>query len=193
MRKANAYLSANKIIIICSPENIKTICEIVESLDDGNNVYYVIQPKPTGPIQALVLALPYCTSDNIAIVCADNVVCDKVWKMGTQFDGREYDFILSIPYTRMDNETAKRFTIVNRNGTDGVSFYKDKKNDHLGDKKCWIGPVYVNKDAFTKGLTEYYVDKTFEDIFNYIANNIKAEIQLYEADVIDIGVPGEMT
>ncbi len=188
-----AYLDPETIVIVCSKENVGAIIEILENLRYQQNIRYVIQPAPTGPIDAVKLALPCCHSKFVNIICADNIIPSETWEYLQSFKNHSQDVTnadICMATKQFPLSASKRFTVYDP--IQEELFTRGPRVRETGLQTCWVGPVCIRRHSLIKAFKKGNNVTSFEELFNKITKTNPNLMLTYKANVIDIGVPGEL-
>lgn len=147
MMKAKEVRESSQQIIVCSPSNVVHIAELLESHFEADfiNTYVtlIVQPRPLGPGDALVLAARHVRTDCVTVLCSDNIIhkndIEENIKLAEK-DGQPYRVAICVARTLVQD--SKRFTIISplcAIVVEREAVPDDKWED--GFVRSWIGPL----------------------------------------------------
>lgn len=146
---ANAH--CNRVVIVASVENVKTIRDLVGARDD---VRIVIQPAPVGPGDALLRGLEACDSDNVLVLCGDNVMDRHAVTAIAQAEKASVSdatFVVGVTYEKNERE-ALRYTRVTCTDRFVEGPVDDRPRDSVKGWMIWLGPLVVPRKHFSSVL-----------------------------------------
>jgi len=169
--------SANcgRVVVITAPENTLPISQV---LDD--DVYISVQSTPRGPGDALRIGLQVCTTDDVLVLLADNVMRDADVAMTVAK--------LGVSCKRYAPEVALRFTRWNASIERWVERVDvtEAQIDGDGLVTCWVGPMVVNRKRALIVLSEplsAFTERLLGPVLSDIASNPKEHIDTSAYDV----------
>jgi hypothetical protein len=174
-RSLAADWSASQVIAVVAPENARPAISLIHA--DA----WVLQPEPTGIMDALRLALPLAVLHTTLILCADNTFeydTDNGMNVGGRlhpswpfFGARVLDDRESLRFTRFSYEPKPRFI---------------ERGEVERGSCCWIGPVMCPTNALRAAL-DPATHATIEEALTSL--NLKPFYMLCS----DHGVPEEVS
>jgi len=182
-----------RIVVVASPYNIQAIVDVLE--DGGSSdLQYVIQPTPTGPINAVYRGVLACSAPAVNIICGDNIISHddfeglhrKFQKLMADQNDMLLETALAWGFTNLYEEAATRFTVYDE---DTKAFIDKPPSPELYavERKvpAWIGPILI------QGPTNLWDGsrKTFAEVFNEIPPKNRTT---FMSHAVDIGVPSAL-
>lgn len=171
----NSLTFIGNVTIVASPENVKFMCEILNDFIDDINI--IIQPKPTGVLNAIELGMLLNDDDyRKVILCSDNIIQKDIYKYIAMSNFNK-QFFFSRKYNRPDSERFTRFQY--NTGYKGTFFYGEysKYEKEAISDISWVGPLVIKKETF--------INKKFKSLTDYL--NSLDYITPIEAGCEDIG------
>lgn len=188
--------NAKSLTIVCSPENVKALTQVIPQ---QRNVNWVVQPEPTGVVNAIARGLPFITLPWTLILCADNTFEGDV---PTEITGPLFG-VRSLP--PHDARRFTRYRVRNRNiemtnlSDDAPRFQTTEDRgveiieadaDGFGDG-CWIGPLLLPSYDVHKALSEEAPPKTIVGLMRRTTNDGRHLTPL-PMMCSDMGIPEEL-
>jgi len=176
------FPAITRAVVVVSPKNVEAIVDVVEAnvASIAVNVFYVVQPSATGPVEALRLGLRALHGDVLTMVtCADNIIPDEhIVTMSQDHLDIGHDTLVVSTRT-LPPEEASRFTAFHAGGV------YDKQPipavlDGMG-VSAWIGPIISHR-------SELWAKSVHSDNFGKLFSQYKLIVQV-QGDCRDIGVP----
>lgn len=191
-----------RIVVVCAPGNVNAIISLLESVEVRYcQLRYIVQPSPTGPVNAFFRGLECCSSeDTVMMLCGDNVIGENTWGVIRHTLTQNSEANLIVAGRLHTYRDAGRFTtIVNMDQDSGNyprwKFYHGTQD--LVDKghliNCWVGPVLF-RGAILKALTDGSMIRydNFSGLFNVLSRRLPLSTVLFKSDAMDVGVPEEL-
>lgn len=165
---ADSY-GARQIVTVASPDNVRHMTQLIRSND------WVIQPEPTGIVNAIQRGIGVARCPATLLLCADNTF-DLAADADMNSIPRQPFFGARV----LEAERARRFTRYSASGY--AARFIPRNNPELGNG-CWIGPVLAPTAALRETLT---CSHSIEDALT--------ELRLlpYQMLCADHGVPEEV-
>lgn len=138
---ALTYWNPSRLCIVAGPENAKALCSVV---GHRYEIYWVLQPKPRGVVDAVVQALPLCDTTWTLILCADNV-----FETGKDAQAQIVDPQNAMIAIRTDIE-EERFTKLQLSNETATVV----RRDETAWNAVWIGPVLLRTTELKKAVKE---------------------------------------
>ena len=189
--------TTDRIIVVCSQENVRAINDILRHRGYGSQLRLVIQTDPIGPVEALNLGLELCISGRVMMLCGDNVIDDLTWKTISELtSGNTKALVVSVQSKTIGE--VERFTVVkepdetNHHIHFGEGFREIRQTECVSYVRVWIGPVIFANSSLHRGLVEMGSCRhpwIFANLFNEIARRDPDGVTLIESRALDIGVP----
>lgn len=177
--QVNALALATRIIVVCSPDNVS---QLIDVLGAFSGVFFIIQPKPIGVIDALEIGMELVESDYTIITCADNIIPQEHWAEFIAHDRPTPGQILISSRDLPAHETQRFTYFVNQEVREKVP--PPNFTDHY---RCWIGPL----SAMTEDLTGK-LEHGLKSLSQLIASYDPIGWKFIEGECSDVGVPGEL-
>lgn len=175
-------LGLGPITVVASPMNVGQIYDVLKMFD--GMVYYIVQPNPTGPRDALWIGLRVRDDrERVMVLCADNVIPIRTFaSCMNQSEGVRNMTVVCT--SQIEAPMAFRFTRIR-----GQSVYegaRDSSESEHGLQQCWVGPVLFDRSSLIDAM-----DMTVGDTTGLLSPIIRAagHIVTVVGDVIDIGTP----
>jgi NDP-sugar pyrophosphorylase family protein len=146
IRRATSVTSG-KIVIVLAPDNVAPITSLIRDsglLDD--QLRFVVQPEPTGPGDAFLIAAEMCQTKHVLILAADNLFGENDLRNVIQGLANDPAPNLIVGGKKIaDPEVAQRFTRITADGSfEGP--IKNEIDESWGDSfYVWLGPLIVDR------------------------------------------------
>jgi len=169
---ARDFWEAAEVVIVASPDNVKSLTQVV--IADS----WVVQPEPTGVVNAIARGIRFIESVWTVILCADNT-----------FDTQGIilpEVINSLYFgaRQLDKTSAKRFTRYTQ--ANNFTRFIEASSDETGEG-CWIGPLVLPTEAIKKYVG---ISETIVQLVNVIQKEHRTLTPL-NMHCTDMGVPEE--
>jgi hypothetical protein len=175
------------IIVVVAPENALPIAQVMEHGPADMRYQLVVQPRPTGPGDALLTGLNLVKTEEVLVLLGDNV---------TNF--RDIKTLLSgkgncIGIQQMRPNLATRFTRQRQDGSwvEKVPITEADKDAH-GECLVWVGPFKVDVAEIKQSLLSWQATQpltsTYELLIGPCFNDL-SDVHTCAVDSIDIGTP----
>jgi len=163
-----------RVTVVVAPQNVQHIVDLIVSAAYPGT-QFVVQPAPTGVLDAIHRAIRLTETQRVCVVCADNVVPqDAFTAVNADTTARELRIC-----TRLiaNPDAAKRFTQFK----DG-KFSRKSWAEH--NSEVWLGPFSSNRAALMQAAAR---ESTVEGALNTIAGELG--VTAIPSHCEDIGVP----
>lgn len=169
------------ITYVVSPTNAGPIIDVLHAAlpDTRAKLRFIVQPKATGPTDALALGVALVSSSNFVMACADNIIPEglvrEMSKVGVQ------PRVPLVPVAHIGKEEGVRYTRVWTNQrrfyyTDSYASMSEwDDTEYIG---AWIGPLVLPTDS------QPFNAKTFAEVLNFYQRT-----DIVESTCLDVGVP----
>lgn len=180
----HALRFANRVVIVVAPENALPITQVLGLLS-VSAIDIIVQPKPTGPGDALRRALRLCTQDETLVLMADNLLhADDVEKIAKAEDTNVIG--VRTVYPSPDNERFTRYQPVHKVWVEKIPFNEDEQK---AEALVWVGPIKVSTvEMRTALMLDRHIMESGEIPIGPYFNDL-TDVKVEKVDAFDIGVP----
>ena len=167
-------VALRNITIVTAPQNVGGLVQIA-----GDIPNYVVQPQPTGVLDAVCRGLPFVDQEWTLILMADNTFAGG----NAQFHTEQYDGAIGV---RTDIQSM-RFTRLKKDN-DGNWTVLPRSSHEPGGDAVWIGPLMLRTSLVKKSMG---VCDTIEDLITVVTSKGRT-LHAIPMQCSDLGVPQEL-
>lgn len=153
LQQAEAVTSG-RIVVVLAPDNVAPIVNLIRDsgyLDD--QLRFVVQPDPTGPGDAYLLAAEVCSTSHTLVLAADNLFGeDDVANVIKTIAHDPVPNLVVGGKSIVDPEIAKRFTRITADGTFEGPIQNEITEAWGNSFYVWLGPLLVNRELLCDAL-----------------------------------------
>lgn len=179
------------IIYVVSPVNVAPIIDVLRAgvPDLWDRMMFIVQPDPTGPVDALFLGSHMIGDELVCVACADNIIDEGLVARMRRYMEHSSDRQVLIPVVKIPEEDIGRYTPVYRWPGDDYHWTGDDYHFHSGARHAedeyegaWIGPLVFRTSYLTDGLMAGFT--TFAELLGALRKQMTIE-----SHCVDVGVP----
>lgn len=172
-------IGISKVIIIVSESSIDIIKDILEKSPYNNICEFIIQYKPTGIGDAILLAKDKLSDCRFFILLGDEYYGD--WESFSQIAKEKDNDLIIGTVQYKDVARIKSGCNIHFNGNKIIKLVEKPKEEEISGNWCWDGSLVLNSDIFPvlEELRSYNKQKNMEGaclitaIQKLIDNNVK--------------------
>lgn len=189
----HAYLwGAAQHVIVVSPDNARLVTQVV----DRNYFDWVLQPEPTGVVDALRRAVRLVTGNRALILCADNTFqFENPDELACELKTRAAAGESLIATRELSVREAARFTTLEfkePGARCGLDVWPAGRN-HKASQWCWIGPLLLQTTELRASLQRLPAGS--DSVVEVILGATRGGLDLQPLPMLceDLGIPEELT
>jgi len=177
--RARNAMGHGDVIIVASPSNVDLLTQVLTP-----GCLFIIQPEPTGIVDALRLGLRVTTMDHAAMVCADNLIEPSAW-LEPPFHSVPLDERLYVHGRSLPASAAARMTYFSKRHDAWIEKVTPRDEDPVF---CWLGPIAFKVDEMREILHHKTETQQLGPLFNYY----QYEVVRVESQSRDLGTIEEL-
>lgn len=186
-------VTTGRVIVVAAPENALAITQIIVAAGLDQYVTIVLQMRPGGPGEAVLIGMRLVTSSKVLILMGDNVT--STGDIVSVIDATADDSSAVGVTANVKHDDAERFTWYHKNVGWREKINPAEENLHETELvSAWCGPICMDRATFIQALNRLHVieeaqhpEKSIGKAFNFVHN-----VRLVPVSTIDIGVPEQL-
>jgi bifunctional N-acetylglucosamine-1-phosphate-uridyltransferase/glucosamine-1-phosphate-acetyltransferase GlmU-like protein len=190
---SEAYgIGSTRIIVVAAPENAAALSHYLPS---EGSLRMVVQLRPTGPGDGLLLGLDLVRSSHVLVLMGDNVFgpsdvssVAKGWHLAGSSNAEGADAVVGVRH--LEDLTA--FTRLRSNGRWVEKTEALPEDFPEGRSKCWVGPLAAKTEKLQDAIQRQSRNDAGERAIGPALNHLE-KVATVRVETYDIGVPEAWT
>ena len=185
-------IGSTRIIVVAAPENAAALSHYLPS---EGPLRMVVQFRPTGPGDGVLLGLDLVRSSHVLVLMGDNVFgpsdvssVAKGWHLAGSSNAEGANAVVGVRH--LEDPTA--FTRQRSNGTWVEKVEKSPDDFTAGRSKCWVGPIAAKTEKLQDAILHQSRDAAGERAIGPALNRLE-KVATVRVETYDIGVPEAWT
>ena len=185
-------IGSTRIIVVAAPENAAALSHYLPS---EGPLRMVVQLRPTGPGDGLLLGLDLVRSSRVLVLMGDNVFgpsdvpsVAKGWHLAGSPNAEGADAVVGVRH--LDDPTA--FTRLRSNGTWVEKTEALPEDFPEGRSKCWVGPLAAKTEKLQDAIQRQSRNDAGERAIGPALNRME-KVATVRVETYDIGIPEAWT